>query len=983
MKHEASISKKQSMKSVNLNIRPLFSPAIALMARLNYTRKLPLLGSMALVSIALVVSGLYTSLNQTIQISQRQLQGLALLEPISRTIQAIQQHRGISAVRLIDNEAMRNRLALKEVEVSETLTTLEEKLPSNLASSENFRHIKKKWDQLRTEGFHWTANENFVAHTHLVEQLQLFNESIGDDYALTLDSEIGSYYLIDTFITKLPHTLEHLGQIRAWGAGILTRKQISESQKMELKVTIGEFAHALKFLNTNLEKINAHNLTLRNALSAVSDDVASSKQQLVDLVESDIISGRLATPPDIFLDMATVQINNIYANIYETLLPTTEALIKARIARAEKKLYLSIGTTMLLFLTVIYFAVGNFFVIIGSIRAFTEAARAFAGGNLKTRVRLNTRDELSQVGDSFNQMADGFNAMLETHLEDEIRLRATIETSMDAVVQMDTEGIIIGWNHQAEKIFGWAREEAIGRVLHETIIPHQYREAHQQGLQRFLSGGKLTILNSRAELLGLHRDGHEFPIELTITAVRTKGRYEFNGFIRDITQKKQSEELIWNQANFDALTRLPNRHMFHDRLEQEIKKAQRADLKIALLYIDLDNFKEINDTLGHHLGDTLLKEAAHRISNCVRTTDTVARMGGDEFTVILAELDDTDSIERVAESILQRLAEPYLLGEEAAHVSASIGITIYPDDATEMDDLLKHADQAMYAAKSGGRNRFSYFTQSMQQAAQAKLRLINELHGALAANQFLIYYQPILNLTTGHVDKAEALIRWQHPALGLVSPDEFIPLAEETGLITEIGDCIFRETARQVKRWRTQHHPEFQLSENVSPVQFGKNPGSPCLTWFDYLGELELPGKSMNIEITEGLLLDSNHDIVSKLHECHNAGLQISIDDFGTGYSSLSYLKKFDIDYLKIDQSFVRDLVTDPNDMALSEAIIVMAHKLGLKVIAEGVETEEQQKLLTDAGCDYAQGYLFSKPIPAGEFEMFLTERSSGLAVQH
>jgi len=565
------------------------------------------------------------------------------------------------------------------------------------------------------------------------------------------------------------------------------------------------------------------------------------------------------------------------------------------------------------------------------------------------------------------------------------RLRAIIDTALDAVVQMDAAGIITGWNRQAENIFGWSREEAVGRMMSETIIPPQYREAHASGLKRFLLTGEGSIMNSRVELLGMHRDGREFPIELSITMIKAEGKYEFNGFIHDITNRKKSDDLIWKQANFDTLTGLPNRRMFYDRLEQDIKKADRAEFKIALLFIDLDKFKEVNDTLGHSMGDILLVEAARRIGDCVRESDTLARLGGDEFIVILAELDDIGSVERVADSILRKLAEPFRLGDEVAYVSASIGITLYPDDATGTEDLLKNADQAMYTAKDKGRNRFSYFTQSMQQAALTRLRLINELRGALAANQFRVYYQPVVDMATGRITKAEALIRWQHPELGLVSPAQFIPLAEETGMIVEIGDWVFKESARQLKHWRTLHNTEMQVSVNMSPVQYTglqvsvnvspvqfHGTVSPYQTWSAYLQELGLPGQSMVIEITEGLLLEADTNVTGKLLEFHDVGIQVAIDDFGTGYSSLSYIKKFDIDYLKIDQSFVRNLATDPDDLALSEAIIVMAHKLGLKVIAEGVETEAQCKLLYAAGCDYAQGYLFSRPVPAGELEELL-----------
>jgi len=705
---------------------------------------------------------------------------------------------------------------------------------------------------------------------------------------------------------------------------------------------------------------------------AVSGDIAGSSRQITGLVASDILAGRFATPPGEFLDIATAAIDRSYVQMYDTLLPTAEALLQARITRAKNTLYTSTGIALLAFLLVVYLSISIYYAIVGSIRSIALSARAFADGDLNVRIKLDTRDELSWVGDSFNEMADGFIAMLEARHEDEARLRATIETAMDAVVQINADGVITGWNSQTEKVFGWTREEAIGQALHKMIIPPQYREAHLRGMAHFLASGEGAILNSRVELLGLHRGGHEFPVELSITAIKAAGKYEFNGFIRDITRQKKSEELIWNQANFDTLTGLPNRHMFYDRLTQDIKKAHRAGLKTALLFIDLDKFKEINDTLGHSMGDILLQEAARRISGCVRETDTVARLGGDEFTVILAELDDTGSVERIAENILQNMAKPFRLNDEMAYVSASIGITLHPNDATEAEGLLKNADQAMYAAKNGGRNRFSYFTQSMQQTAQARLRLTSELRGALAAGQFRIHYQPIVNLATGRIIKAEALIRWQHPVRGMVSPAEFIPLAEETGLIVEIGDWVFREAARQLQQWRTLYNPGFQISVNVSPVQLSNTIGNSYKAWFGYLQELGLPGQNVVIEITEGLLLGADSGITGKLLEFRDAGIQVAIDDFGTGYSSLSYLKKFDIDYLKIDQSFVRDLVTDPDDMALSEAIIVMAHKLDLKVIAEGVETEAQRKLLTEAYCDYAQGYLFSKPVPAEAFEELL-----------
>jgi diguanylate cyclase (GGDEF)-like protein/PAS domain S-box-containing protein len=453
------------------------------------------------------------------------------------------------------------------------------------------------------------------------------------------------------------------------------------------------------------------------------------------------------------------------------------------------------------------------------------------------------------------------------------------------------------------------------------------------------------------------------------TPVRLIGTY------LDINARKTAEDTIQRQANFDPLTHLPNRRLFLDRLEQEMAKSRRAETPLALLLIDLDEFKEINDTLGHDVGDTLLQEAARRLRSCVRDADTVARLGGDEFTVLLADLSDRTHLEDIAQKIIGRLAEPYQLGNELAYVSASIGITLHPGDANDIDTLMKHADQAMYAAKRQGRNRFCYFTATLQEVAQARLKLSRELREAVAGKEFVIHFQPIVDLSTGRMHKAEALLRWQHPTRGLVDPMSFIPLAEDTGLINEIGEWTFRESARHAKTWCREFGADFRISVNISPVQFRTDGRTRVQGWLRHLQDIGLSGDNLIVEITESLLLNVHTDVTSQLFQLRDAGIQIAVDDFGTGYSSLSYIKQFPIDYLKIDRSFIRDLNINPNDMALSRAIIVMAHELGLTVIAEGVETEDQRALLAAAGCDYAQGYLYANPLPASDFEALMKNR--------
>lgn len=439
----------------------------------------------------------------------------------------------------------------------------------------------------------------------------------------------------------------------------------------------------------------------------------------------------------------------------------------------------------------------------------------------------------------------------------------------------------------------------------------------------------------------------------------------------DISGMKSAEEKIWTEANYDALTKLPNRRLFYDRIEENLKKAKREHQRLALLFIDLDRFKEVNDTLGHHVGDQLLIQAATRIKSSVRVYDTVARIGGDEFTVILTEVHDSVDVGNLAEKIIAQLSQPFLISGVESYVSGSIGIALYPDDAQTVIELTQHADQAMYSAKESGRQCFRFFTKTMQEDATQRMRLANDLRHALKLNQLLVYYQPIVDLKNGEVYKAEALVRWQHPELGFISPANFIPIAEDTGTIHQIGDWVFSQAAAQAKICQTVTKRKFQISVNKSPVQFLGERGDQHL-WLDQINKAGIEGDDIVIEITEGILVNNDIRVTQSLMQYRDAKVQVAIDDFGTGYSSLSYLKKFDVDYLKIDQSFTRSLSLHSSEFALCEAIIVMAHKLGIQVIAEGVETEEQHQILKEMGCDFGQGYLFARPLPADQFLRFI-----------
>jgi diguanylate cyclase (GGDEF)-like protein/PAS domain S-box-containing protein len=557
--------------------------------------------------------------------------------------------------------------------------------------------------------------------------------------------------------------------------------------------------------------------------------------------------------------------------------------------------------------------------------------------------------------------AEGKLAALERSEE---RFRRIVHSAEEGIWEIDEDAVTTFVNPKMAAILGYRIEQ-----MQERPLASFMDEEGQTILERTIARRRQGIAE-RHELKFRHKNG-----SYVWTSIAANPIFDATGaylgalaLVTDITARRESAELIWRQANFDELTGLPNRHMFMDRLRQETRKADRGAAFLALLFLDLDRFKEVNDQLGHAMGDALLVEAARRIAACVRASDTLARFGGDEFTVILAGIDHVGSVERIAQALIAALAQPFELGPENASISASIGIALYPPDANNVGDLLAHADQAMYASKNAGRGRFSYFTPDLQAAALARQRIAAELRAALAAQQFEIAYQPIVSLKTGAVRKAEALLRWRHPTRGLLGPAEFIPFAESNGMIVEIGDWVFRQAARQVQCWQRSIDPAFQVSVNKSPVQFRRD-GGLYQPWIDYLAELALPPQSMVIEIAESVLLDGAEKVIERLRKYRAMGLQVALEHFGTGYSSLSHLKRFDIDYLKIDQSFVSTLESDQGDLALCEAIVAMAHKLGLEVVAEGVETEVQRALLADAGCDYAQGFAIARPMAASEVE--------------
>lgn len=539
------------------------------------------------------------------------------------------------------------------------------------------------------------------------------------------------------------------------------------------------------------------------------------------------------------------------------------------------------------------------------------------------------------------------------------------QNSSEGMMVTDAGGAILSVNPAFSRISGYAEREVVGRQAYELTSGRQDI--------KFFSKMRHAIFRTgqwEGEVWHQTKKGEHYLVSLRFNTVFDEKGQAFRrvALFSDVTKKKASEELIWKQANFDTLTGLPNRRMFYERLRLEMKKSDRADVPMALVFIDLDGFKGVNDTLGHDMGDLLLQQVAERLGNCVRTTDIVARLGGDEFTVILGELKNPADVVRIAQAVLQALAQPFHLGKENAHISASIGITLYPNDGADCATLLKNADQAMYVAKQQGRNRFNYFAPFMQEATRIRMTLANELRDALHNDELRVVYQPIVELASGRICKAEALVRWQHPSRGLLSPIEFLAVAETTGIIIDIGDWVFQQAARQAKRMQQLHGADFQICVNKSSWQFREN-SSDYRSWLEFLSQMQLDARSVVIEVTESLLLETGNDVSDKLASFRAANMQLSLDDFGAGYCSLAFLKRFHIDYLKIDPAFVCGMAEGRQSTSLCKAIIAMAHTMNIQVIAEGIESCAQVAELQAAGCDFGQGYLYSRPISGEELE--------------
>ncbi|MCG8049626.1 MAG: EAL domain-containing protein [Candidatus Thiodiazotropha endolucinida] len=562
------------------------------------------------------------------------------------------------------------------------------------------------------------------------------------------------------------------------------------------------------------------------------------------------------------------------------------------------------------------------------------------------------------------------------------RFTNVIDTAFDAVITADGSGRIVSWNQQAKEVFGYDERFVLGLRLFQLILPPEAFVKIEHELKPIFENRGSRPSRLRLETAGQRKNGQEFPLELAISSSTVGSQPMLSIFARDITERKRWDEKIRYLAYCDSLTDLPNRQAFKEQVSKAINTAKRHSRIGAVLYLDLDEFKRINDTLGHDIGDMLLQHITKRLVEQVRVSDTIsfspgqfagkniARLGGDEFTVLLDEIEEPEDAAIVAKRVQSVIASSYNLNGHDVYVTPSIGIAIFPRDGHDVEELLKNADTAMYHAKAVGKNNFQFYTEQMNALAATRLKLEGKLRKALVSKEMELYYQPQIDMRTGQLVSAEALLRWHQPELGMIPPDEFIPIAEETGMIIELGEWVLNEACRQNKAWQDSGHQSIRVAINLSSMQFIQRDLSHKVD--NSLRSSGLDPKYLEFEITESILMRNVNETIATLNEFKMMGINISVDDFGTGYSSLSYLKRFPLNSLKIDRSFIRDIPENADDVTITSAIIAMAHQLNLGVVAEGVESQRQLDFLHQQGCEMAQGYFFSKPLPAEEFEAML-----------
>ena len=573
------------------------------------------------------------------------------------------------------------------------------------------------------------------------------------------------------------------------------------------------------------------------------------------------------------------------------------------------------------------------------------------------------------------QMAEDLAITREVAENSARHIEAILNAISDVLITMDIKGNILTCNHAVENMFGYSPDEIIGKNL--LCLLNIIHIASQSDIENFVTNLKQEDQLKKHSGSGHKKCGTEFPVELNIREVNVSGERQFTIVISDVTERQEAEILIRKMALHDSLTGLANRNLLQQRLDEAMRMATRMEKKISVMFLDLDGFKPVNDMYGHAIGDKLLRIVANRLEKSARETDTVARIGGDEFAIISTNISKEQDVTKAAQRVLDSVRKPIIIEGNSHQIGTSIGISFYPLDSRDPDELFRMADVALYQAKYSGKNDFRLYNPEMDAKSKKDKQIEIDLEKAIRNDELLLHYQPLLSTIDDSITGAEALIRWQHPEKGMIPPFAFIPIAENSDLMLTLGQKILEMACEQAKIWQDMNMPEFRVCVNISARQFQSKDFVDTVK--GALKKAQLNPNKLELEITEGMVIGDTDAVARKLEILAGLGISLAIDDFGTGYSSLAYLKRFPVHQLKIDRSFINDITEDHDDAAITDAVIRLGHSLGLQVVAEGVETTEQAQILRQKGCDVLQGYFFSKPVPAHEFEQWVADHMADI----
>ncbi len=942
---------------------------MGLLGNLSIRRKLLLIPLFPLLLVSyFVVSEIYEKWQLNAAMTQVRLQ-FDIATAAADLVHEIQKERGLSAgVVGASGLQLRKELSDQRQQVDRRMTVFRHEL-GNIDRSRLAEHFQRQLDQatasldrlyfIRLQVDRLTASLQLVLNTYTglnAELLKLVSRMATHSDSVEIANQASAYFFL--LLGK-----ERAGEERA----LLSHAFASDRLDPGLRQ---QFHSLLSEQDSYLQVFNQYAAESDRALTAgildheVMDQVDGLRSLALDR------SSEFGVAPADWFNLATERIN-LLQQVKEELAGRLQQTVREQSNEATSDLIVlvlvsifSVSATLLVSFLILDAISNQLTSLMSAVNRVEEKS------DLSVRALEIGDDELGCLARSFNRMLEHL-AVVETRVQ---VLSQAVQQSPISVVITDLEGNIEYVNEAFQKVTGYSEAEVKGqntRILKSgNTHPRLYREMWQQ-----IIGGDAW----QGEFQSKCKDGSIIWEKVHIApVVDERGTaHHYLAVKSDITASKRQEEQITYQAHYDALTGLPNRFLSLDRLTQLMLEARRRGRCAAVLFVDLDGFKKINDSLGHEAGDRVLVQTAERLSEAVRADDTVGRLGGDEFLVLLGDIAQPIEARRVAEDIINKFQAPFRQQGRDLIVTASIGIAVCPDDGILPAELLRHADMAMYESKKQGRNTYHFFTESMNQGAARRLELEEQLHGALERREFHICYQPMIDLAEDRIVGAEALLRWNNPALGAIPPDEFIPLAEQSELIVQLGQFVLREAMETAADWRDQYRDDFRIAVNVSPRQFRDREFVDFVS--DQLQRLELSGDSLELEITEGVLMSGNIGLDKVLDDLHSLEVGIAMDDFGTGYSSLSYLRSYPFDTLKIDRSFVNDISVDSADRELVIAALSMGHGLGLRVVAEGVETEQQLEFLSSQGCDIAQGYLFGRPVPAAEFEKLLKRQSRGM----